>query len=167
LSSSIHRILGGFSPLHIGFLGLVLSIPTSVFAGHLIVMRFSLPLSLFLLALVIGGGYAYLGWQWKTSPSIRTHLVRTLLVFACMAVLLAIVLMVDRALLISLTDDGRTVVYDIPGVHIEASGPIRQIAIVNDPPYWLAVMIYGILTAVGGSLAQQVHARWSIRTAKA
>ena len=84
LSASIAGIitLSNLSPLHIGFLGLVLSVFTSAFADRLVVTELNFPLSLIPLALVIGCGYACLGWQWNTPLSSHSRVVRMLLVFA-------------------------------------------------------------------------------------
>jgi hypothetical protein len=62
LTTSINRTLSNLSPLHIGFLGLVPSVFSSAFADLLVVTGLSFPLSLIPLAMVIGCGYAYLGW---------------------------------------------------------------------------------------------------------
>jgi hypothetical protein len=162
LTRSIDRILSSLRPLHVGLLGLVLLVPIGVFADRLIGTRFSFPSSLVLLALVIGCGYAYLGWQWNTPLSGRSRLERMLLVSVCVGILLAVVRLIDRALLSAVADSGHTVVYDIPGVYVEASAGVRRLSIGNVPPYWLAVMIYAVLTAVAGNLIHRVHERRSM-----
>jgi hypothetical protein len=160
LTRSTNRILSNLSPFHIGFLGLVLSVPTSVFADRLIVTRLSFPLSLVLLALVIGCGYACLGWQWNKPLSSRSHLVRMLLVFVCMGVFLVAVWLIDRGLLSLLTDSTHMVVYKVPGVHVVASPGFRRLSIASDvPPYWLVAMIYGVLTAIAGNLIHRARKR--------
>lgn len=165
LTRSIDRILSSLCPLHVGLLGLVLSVPIGVFADRLIVTRLSFPLSLVLMALVIGCGYAYLGWQWNIPLSGRSRLERMLLVFVCVGILLAVVWLIDRALLSALTDSGDTVVYDVPGVYVEASVGVRRLSIADVPPYWLAVMIYAILAAAVGNLIHRMRERRSMRAA--
>ena len=158
LTTSINRILSHLSPFHIGFLGLVLSVPISVFAERLIVMKLSIPLSLVPLALVIGCGYAYLGWNWNTQVSSRSHLVRMLLVFFCMGVLLLAVWLVDRGLLSLLSDRTHMVVYEVPGVYVESAPGFRRLTIASGvPPYWFVAMIYGVLTAITGNLIHRAR----------
>jgi hypothetical protein len=79
LTRSIDRILSNLSPFHISFLGLVPSVFSSAFADRLVVTELSFPLSLIPLALVIGCGYAYLGWHWHAPLSSRSRIVRMLL----------------------------------------------------------------------------------------
>jgi ribosomal protein L40E len=158
LTRSINRILSNLSPLHIGFLGLVLSVPISVFTDRLIVTKLSFPLSLVPLALVIGCGYAYLGWYWNTPLSSRSRLVRMLLVFFCIGVFLAAVWLVDRGLLTLLSNSTHRVVYQVPGVYVESSPGFRRLSIASAvPPYWLVVMIYGMLAAIAGNLIHRAR----------
>ena len=160
LTRSTNRILSNLSPFHIGFLGLVLSVPISVFVDRLIVTKLSFPLSLVLLALVIGCGFAYLGWQWNVPLSSRSHLVRMLLVFVCIGVFLVAVWWIDRGLLSFLTDSTHQAVYEVPGVYVESSPGFRRLSIASDvPPYWLVAMIYGALTAVAGNLIHRARKR--------
>jgi cadmium resistance protein CadD (predicted permease) len=79
LTRSIDRTLSNLSPFHIGFLSLILSVLSSAFAGRLVATELSFSLSLIPLALVIGCGYAYLGWQWHAPLSSRSRIVRMLL----------------------------------------------------------------------------------------
>ena len=163
LTRSINRILSNLSPFHIGFLGLVLSVPISAFADRLIVTELSFPLSLVPLALAIGCGYAYLGWHWNASLSSRSHLVRMLLVFVCMGVFLVAVWLVDRGLLGFLSDRTHMVVYKVPGVYRESSAGFRRMSIDSIAlPYWLVAMIYGVLAALAGNLIHRAHKRRSI-----
>ncbi len=152
LRRGFDRILSSLSPLHVGLLGLALSIPIAVFADRLMVMRFSIPFSLALLGLVIGGGYAYLGWQWNMPRPLGSRLGRMLLVLAGTGFALAVVWLIDRALLSVLTAGGDVMVYEIPGVHIEAIGGARRMWIGDVPPYWLAVVTYAVLAAAVGNL---------------
>jgi hypothetical protein len=142
----------------VGFLGLVLSVPIGVFADRLIVTMLSFPWSLAPLALVIGCGYAYLGWHWKTPLSGRRYLVRMLLVFVCMGVLLTAVWLLDRGLLRLFSDRTHMVVYEVPGVRVESSPGFRRLSIdSNIPPYWLVAMIYGVLAAAAGNLIRRAR----------
>lgn len=162
LTRSIDRILSNLSPFHIGFLGLVLSVPISALANRLVVTELSFPLSLVPLALVIGCGYAYLGWHWNAPLSSRGHLVRMLLVFVCMGVFLVAVWLVDRGLLSLLSDKTHMVVYEIPGVFRESSPGFRHLSIDSHAmAYWLVAMIYGLLSAVAGNLIQRALQRRS------
>ena len=164
LPRSINRILSNLSPFHIGFLGLVLSVAISAFAARLIVTELSFPLSLVSLALAIGCGYAYLGWQWNEPLSSRSRLVRKLLGFGCIGVCLVAVWLVDRGLLSLLSDRTHMVVYEVPGVYRESSPGFRHMSTESDVllPYWLVVMIYGVLTAVAGNLVHRARKRRSI-----
>jgi hypothetical protein len=157
LKGSVNRILSNLSPFHIGFLGLVLWVPISVFAGHLIVTELSFPLSLVPLALVIGCGYAYLGWLWNTPLSNRNRIVRMLLVFASMSVLIVTVWLVDRGLLSLLSDRTHMVVYQVPGVYRESSPGYRRLSIDSNLSYWLVAMIYSALAAIAGNLIHRAH----------
>jgi hypothetical protein len=157
-SRSMNRILDQLSPLHLSLLGLVLSIPISVFAHHLMVMELSIPLSLLPLALVLGGGYAYLGWSWRTQASGRNHLVRMLLIFVGMAALIAVVWLLDWGLLRLLSDSAHVIVYEIPGLHAESAPGYRMLTVLTGiPPYWLVVMLYGAIAAVGGYLIRRAR----------
>jgi ribosomal protein L40E len=163
LTKSASRILSSLSPFHIGFLALVLSVPISAFAERLIVTGLSFPLSLVPLALIIGCGYAYLGWRWNASLSGRSHLLRMLLAFAGMGGFLVAVWLVDRALLSLLSDRTQMVVYQVPGVYRESSAGYRQISIdSNVLPYGLIAMVYGVLTAVAGNLIHRAGKRQSL-----
>jgi hypothetical protein len=162
LTRSINRTLSNLSPFHIGFLGLVLSVFTSAFADRLVVTELSFPLSLIPLALVIGCGYACLGWQWNAPLSSRSRIVRMLLVFVSMGVFLVAVWLVDRGLLSLLSDRTHMVVYEVPGVYRESSPGVRHMSIDSDVlPYWLVAMIYGLLSAAAGNLIHRVRQRWS------
>lgn len=160
LTRSGNRILDNLSPLHIGFLGLVLAGLISAYAQHLIVLGLSFPLSLVPLALVIGIGFVTLGWHWHASLPDRRYFVRMLLVFVCMAGCLVVVSLVDRELLSSVTDKANMVVYEIPGVYRQSTAEFRRMSIdASDLTYGLVVMLYGILTAVAGYLIHRVNER--------
>ena len=156
----MNRILDRLSPLHLGLIGLALSVPISLFAHHLLVIELSIPLSLLPMALVLGGGFAYLGWDWQMQASSRSHLVRMLWVFVGMGVLLAAVWLVDRGLLTLLSDSAHMIVYEIPGVYRESSPGYRHLSIDSNLSYWIVALLYGALTAVGGYLIERV---WSAR----
>jgi hypothetical protein len=159
---SINRILDNLSPIHIGFLGLILSVLISVFVDRLIVTELAFPLTLVPIALVIGCGYAYLGWHGKALLSSRSHLVRMLVIFVCMGVILVAVWLVDRGALSLLSDRTHMVVYEVPGVYRESSPGFRKLSIASSvPPYWLAAMVYGVLIAVFSNLIHGAFERRS------
>jgi hypothetical protein len=83
-----------------------------------------------------------------------------LLVFIGMGVLLAAVWLVDRGVLSLLVDHTHKVVFKVPGVYRESSPGFRQLSIApNVPAYWLAAMVYGVLTAVFSSLIHRAFKR--------
>ena len=162
LGSSLNRTLSELSPLHLAILGLVLSILISAFVERLIISELSYQLSLLPIALIIGCGYAYLGWYSSSPRSNRSILVNMLSVFASMGVLLAAVWIVDTGLLSYLSDGSHTVVYEVPGVHVVSAPGFRRVSIGPEvPPYWLLTLIYGALAFGGGHLIQR--ARFSSR----
>jgi hypothetical protein len=160
LKASISHILSNLSPFHIGFLGLVLSVIISVYAARLVVWELSFLLSLIPLALGIGSGYAYLGWHWQAALSSRSRIGRMLLVFVSMGVFLAAVRLIDRGLLSLLSDRTHMVVYQVPGVYRESSPGHRNLSIDSSGLlYWLAAMIYGLLSAAVGNLVHRARQR--------
>jgi len=160
LTRSGNRILDNLSLLHIGFIGLVLAGLISAYAQHLIVIELSFPLSLVPLALVIGCGFATLGWHWHAQLPSRRYFVRMLLVFVCMAGCLVAVWLLDMGLLSSVTDKANMVVYEIPGVYRQSTAEYRRMSIdASDLTYGLVVMLYGLLTAVAGYLIHRVYKR--------
>jgi hypothetical protein len=133
-----------------------------VFADRLIVGKFSFPSSLILLALVIGSGFAYLGWQWDLPLSNRSRLGRLFILFFCVGLLLTAAWLLDRSLLSVLSDSTHMVVYQVPGVYIESAPGIRRLSIESNlPPYWLAVLVYGGLAAIAGHLISRSRERLS------
>jgi hypothetical protein len=150
-------MLGRLSRVHIGLLGLALLVPISVLTAHLIVSGLSFRWSLLLLALVLGCGCAYLGWEWSTSVISDRRITRMLLTYACIGILVATVWLVDRVWLGILNAGGHEVVYAVPGVHLEASVEGRRLVMVDAPPYWLPVMLYGIAAAAVGSLIRRAR----------
>jgi signal transduction histidine kinase/ribosomal protein L40E len=164
LSNTTNRLLDKLSHRHVGWLSLVALVPVGLLANHLLVRTgLYFPSSLVLLALSIGAGSGYLGWQWDVPSSNRRRLRRTLLVFIGTMLLLAATWQIDRALLSSLAGTDRRIISDIPGVHLEASGGHRRLSIFNAPPYWLFVMLYALLVAAAGHLARKRYARLTIR----
>jgi len=162
LTKSINRILSNLSPIHFGFLGVVLSVPIIVFVDHLVVARLAFPLTLVPLALVLGCGYAYLGWNWNTPLSSRSHLVRILLVFVSMGVIIVAIWLVERGVLSLLSDRTHMVLFTVPGVYRESSPGFRRMSIdTNVPPYWLFAMVYSLLIAVLSSLLHRAFKRQS------
>jgi hypothetical protein len=161
LTRSINLILSNLSPFHLGLLGLVISVAISALTAHLVVMEFSFPLSLIACALVIGCGYAYLGWQWNEQFSNRNRLVRMLLVIVCIGLCLVAVWLVERWLLRLVSDRTHMVLFKVPGVYRESSPGFRHMSIESGVllPYGLAVMTYGVLAAIAGNLVRQVGKR--------
>lgn len=163
LTRSINRILSNLSLFHIGFLGLVISVAISALAARLVVTELSFPLALVPWALVIGFGYAYLGWQWNEPLSNRSRLVRMLLIFVCIGVCLVAVWLVDRGLLSLLSDSTHMIVYKIPGVYRESSPGFRHMSIESVVlPYGLVVMIFSVLATIAGYLVRRVRKHRSI-----
>ncbi len=158
LQASVNRILDGLSSLHLALLAVVLAAGLSVLAHHLLVMELSITLSLVPMALVLGSGYAYLGWSWRTQASARSHLVRKLLIFLGMGILLLAVWLLDWGLVRLLSDGTRVIVYEIPGLHAESSPGHRMLTVLAGiPPYWLVAMLYGAITGVGGYLIRSAR----------
>jgi len=166
-TGTIHRLLDNLSPRYVGLLGLIGLVPIGKLVEHLLVnVGLYLPLSFVLLALVIGSGCAYLGWYWHTpSPGGgRNRLTRVLLVLTGLGLSLVAIWWIDRAFLSTLADNGRTIVSDIPGVHLEASGGSnRLLRVSSPPPYWLFVVIYATLTAVAGNLIHRAYSALVVR----
>ncbi|MDY7077702.1 MAG: sensor histidine kinase [Chloroflexota bacterium] len=158
-TSNTARIwLDSLSPPYVGLLGLFAFIPISLLADYLLVESgLYFVLSQVMLALVIGLGSGYLGWLWDKPLSNRDQFKRMLFVLFGMAILLVAVRMMDRALLSAFTDSGRTVVSDIPGVHLEATSDHRRTRISNAPPYWLVAIAYALLAAIVGNLIHKVY----------
>jgi hypothetical protein len=161
LDGTINRILDNLKPVHLGLLGLLLLIPTGMFAEHLIVSKLSFSFLLPLLAFTLGSGLAYLGWESYAHSSNRRYLLRMLLVFACIALSLVGIWLIDWVLLYASPDGSGTVVYRIPGVCAESDAGSRRALMADVPPYWLAVVGYGVLTAALGNLIHRARRRWS------
>jgi hypothetical protein len=157
LTRCLKRSLSNLRPFQIALIGLALSIAISVLADRMIVTKLSFPLSLVPLVLIIGGGYAALGWQWRALLTNRSRLVRMLVVFAGMGALLGAVWLVDRGMLSVFSDCTHQVVYAVPGVYVESSPGVRYLSIESDvPPYWLFTLIYGGLAAAAGNFIRRV-----------
>ena len=130
--------------MHLGFLGLLLLIPVGGLTEYLIVAKLSFRSLVLLMALIVGGGFAYLGWEVFRMSSSRQTFLRFLFVFACVVVALLGILIINQVLLHYSIDGTETVIYRVPGVYAESSVNTRR-AIINDvPPYGLFVIIYGI-----------------------
>lgn len=85
LAERINSIFDELAPIHIWVLGLVLPILIGVLSHHLIVWKLSFRSLVVVMALGIGGGMAYLGWECCTPISVQRLLLRVLLVFVCVA----------------------------------------------------------------------------------
>lgn len=80
-----------------------------------------------------------------------------LLVLVSMGLLLMVIWQLDRAFLSSLANSDRTIVSDIPGVHLETSGGYKHLhSVSSPPPYWLITIGYTLLTAVASRLIRKV-----------
>jgi len=155
-----HRVTGtgrwfeNLTSRFLGLVGLIAVIPIGVLAHHQLVdsgLLFSL--SHLSLALIIGAGSLYLGWQWECLPS---NCARMLVVFIAVGLLLVAVGCVDEAAFGLLVAPGRLVISDIPGVHIEAMDGVRRIS-VDAPPYWLLVAISAAFLGTASSLARRLY----------
>jgi ribosomal protein L40E len=158
LTSKTNRLLDSVSPLHLALLSLVALVAVGLLSNHLLVSigLFS-AVSLVLLVLTIAAGSVCLGWLWGMPLSNRSRLARVLLILAGMGLLLIVIWQLDRAILDSLANSDRTIVTDIPGVHLEASGGDRRLHIVSGPPpYGLITTGCALLTAVASSLVRKV-----------
>jgi ribosomal protein L40E len=157
LTSKVNRLLNSLSPLHLALMGLAALVPIGFLSNHLLVsIGLYFPLSLILLVLAIGTGGVCLGWVWSTPLSNRSRLTRELLVLVSMGLLLIVIWQLDRAFLSSLANGDRTIVSDIPGVHLEASSGSKRVhSVSSPPPYWLITMGYTLLTAVTSGLLRK------------
>jgi signal transduction histidine kinase len=163
LATIANRSLDDLSPRRVGLLSLLALVLISVLAEYLIFsagLHFSL--SYVLLILIIGLGSAYLGRLWGPPSSGRKTLMRLLGLSIAMALLLAAVLLIDKALLSSLAASGRRVMLDIPGMHIEAfssdglTPTVRRI-VYNRLPYWLFALVYALLVALASNLTHRLY----------
>jgi hypothetical protein len=160
LIGAIDGLLARLSRRHILWFGLSALFLVSMLADHLILHAgLFLPISYFLLVLVLALGGASLGWAWHLPWSGRRLLQRAVIVFAGMAAALVVVLKVDRLCLSSWAGTGRKAVFDIPGIHVEALGsfsPARlRYVVVDPPPYWLLVMAGILVVGLVGNLLRR------------
>ena len=167
-TGTIRRLLDNLPPRYIALLGSIALVPIGMLVEHLLVNAgLYLILSLVLSALVIGSGCAYLGWYWHGPSSGRSRLSRVFLVLTGLGISLVAIWGIDRALLSALADNGRTFVFDIPGVHLEATNGLNGLkrvhTISSPPPYWLFVIIYATLTAAAGNLIRRAYIALVIR----
>ncbi len=158
---TVNRVLDNASPPFVALLGLVALFGISQLAHYYIVMTGLLfPWSYALLVLVLAVGGGYLGWLWEMQLPNRYRVLRVLLVFAGMALLLVMVWYLDRAVLSLLADSNRTIVMDIPGLHLEGSGGYERRIIVSDaPPYWFFALLFVILVGVTGNTIHKLSKR--------
>jgi hypothetical protein len=152
LAERINSIFDKLAPVSIWVLGLVLLILIGILSNHLIVWKLSFRSLIVVMALGIGSGMAYLGWECFAPISTQRLLFRMLLVFVCLVLSLVALPIIDSGLLLLYTSGADRVVYRIPGVYAELSAGSRRLFIDNVPPYWLGVTLYGLLTAVIGHL---------------
>ena len=152
--------------MHLGFLGLLLLIPVGGLAEYLIVAKLSFRSLVLLMALIVGGGFAYLGWEVFRMSSSRQTFLRFLFVFACVVVALLGILIINQVLLHYSMDGTETVIYQVPGVYAESSVNTRRAIINNVPPYWVFVIIYGIISSAIGYLIHKVRNSFQMASLK-
>ena len=156
LADSVRRFHESLSPSHLGLLGLTGLAVIGVASENLIVYKLSFPVSLALLALSIGCAGAYLGWHWGAMTVERIRLSWMVQVFVGAMVLLGGVWLVDQALLALVGEGG----FRIPGVQMQvAAGSPRTMIISGPPPYWLGVMVLGLVATAIGNLAHILKGR--------
>ena len=157
IAGKYNRWIDNLTPTHLGILGLILLIPVGILSEYLIVSKLSYGFSVFLMALMIGCGFAYLGWEFLTMSSIRKYLSRLVILISGLVVSLLVILFIDQALLLLTLNGSETVIYRIPGIYAESSISTRRAVIDNAPPYWLFVIVYGMISSVIGNIIHRVR----------
>jgi hypothetical protein len=163
MAGKFDRFIDNLNTMHFGILGLLLLIPVGILSEYLIVSKLSFNFSVLLVALMIGGGYAYLGWELVTKSSTRQLLLRLLLMVGGIMVSLLAILIIDQMLLNFSIDSTETVTFRMPGVYAESSISARRAVIDNAPPYSLFVIVYGMISSGIGNTFHR--ARNSFQTA--
>jgi hypothetical protein len=138
--------------MHFGILGLLLLIPVGIISEYLIVSKLSFGFSVLLMALMIGGGFAYLGWGLVTMSSTRQFSLRLVLIVGGIMVSLLVILIINQMLLNFSMDSTETVSFRMPGLYAESSIGARRAVIDNAPPYWLVVVVFGMISAGIGNI---------------
>ncbi|MGD8815187.1 MAG: zinc ribbon domain-containing protein [Anaerolineales bacterium] len=153
----LYAYISQLTPMHLVVLGFLLLAVLGSLTEYLLVSKLSFGFSVFLLVVVISGGLVYLGYKTHSMTSLREYLLRMLIVFAFMGASLLIILVFDRVLLFLFANGPEMVVYRMPGVYVASSAGTRRVTIENAPPYWLVVMVYGIILTVFGNIAHRTR----------
>ena len=152
-----NRWIDSLTPTHLGILGLLLLIPVGSLSEYLIVSKLSFGFSVLLMALVIGCGFAYLGWEYLTMSSPRKVLSRLLILISGLVVSLLVILFIDQALLLLTSNGAESIIFRMPGVYAESSIGTRRAVIDNAPSYWLLVIVYGVASSVIGNILHRAR----------
>lgn len=110
LEERVSNVLDRLAAIHIWGAGLVLLISIGVLSNRPIIWKLSFRVMILIVALVIGGGMAYLGWATSAPISTQRHLFRMLLVIAGVVVSLVAIQFVDEVLLLLYTDGADRVI---------------------------------------------------------
>jgi hypothetical protein len=152
-----NRWIDSLTPTHLGMLGWILLIPVGSLSEYLIVWKLSFGFSVFLMALMIGCGCAYLGWEFLTLSSPRKVLSRCFILISGLLVSLLVIYFIDQALLPFTVNGTESVIYRMPGVYAESSVNTRRVVIDNTPSYWLLVIVYGVGASVIGNIIHRAR----------
>jgi hypothetical protein len=157
IAGKYNRWIERLTPTHLGILGLLLLIPVGSLSEYLIVSKLSFVFSVFLMALMIGCGFAYLGWEYLTMSPPRKYLSRLFILISGLVVSFLFILLIDQALLPFILSGTESVVFRMPGVYAESSISARRVVIDNAPPYWLFVIVYGIVSSLIGNIIHRAR----------
>ncbi len=157
IAGKFNRWIDNLTPTHLGILALLLLIPVGSLSEYLIVSKLSFGFSVLLMALIIGYGFAYLGWEYLTMSSTRKYLSRLFILISGLVASLLVILFIDQALLSFTLNGTKSVIYRMPGVYAESSISTRRAVIDNAPPYWLFVIVYGISASVIGNMIHRAR----------
>ena len=157
IAGKYYRWIDRLTPTHLGILGLILLIPIGSLSEYLIVSKLSFGFSVFLMAMVIGCGFAYLGWECLAMSSPRKVLSRCFILISALAVSLIVIYFIDQALLLLTSNGTESVIYRMPGVYAESSASTRRAVIDNAPPYGLFVIVYGMGASVIGNIIHRAR----------
>jgi hypothetical protein len=149
--------IDSLTPTHLGILGLLLLIPVGSLSEYLIVSKLSFGFSVLLMALVIGCGFAYLGWEYVTMSSPRKYLSRLVILISGLVVSLLVIYFIDQTLLLLTSNGTESIIFRMPGVYAESSIGTRRVVIDNAPSYWLLVIVYGVASSVIGNILHRAR----------
>jgi signal transduction histidine kinase len=144
--------------------GLVASISIGLLVRHLLVrVGLHFALAHLSVALITGGGSAYVGWQWDKLSTNRHRLARIGLVAAVVMLLLIGVWLVDREVTSLLVAQGRQLVMDIPGVRVVAVDGHRGIRTTNVPSYGAIAVLYMMAVGLVSGFSSRMHTTFRAR----